>query len=204
MRPRSPRKPSPRTGAAPRSPVVFLDRDGTIIHDRPGFYLKRPEQLRLYASTPPALRLLRDAGYRLVVLSNQSGIGRGFLDHATLARIHRRLLSALRRRGADLDAIYFCPHHPADGCRCRKPSPVLARRALRENHITLRGSVVVGDKKADIDLARAIGIPSVLLKTGHGREQRAMFGRRLRPTHVARDILGAARWILKSVPRPPR
>lgn len=178
--------------------VVFLDRDGTLVHDRPGFYLRRPEQVRLYRNAAEALKLLRSAGYRLVVVSNQSGIGRGFLDRAGLARIHARLESQLRRRGAALDGIYYCPHHPEDGCRCRKPSPLLARRALRELGLTLRGGAVVGDKRADVELARRLGVASVLLRTGHGRQQRARYGPSLRPDYDARDILAAARWIVRS------
>lgn len=182
--------------------VVFLDRDGTLVHDRPGFYLRRPEQVRLYRNAAEALKLLRSAGYRLVVVSNQSGIGRGFLDRPRLARIHARLKAELRRSGAGLDGIYYCPHRPDDGCRCRKPSPLLARRALKELGLTLRGSAVVGDKRADVELARRLGVASVLLRTGHGRDQRARYGRRLKPDHDARDILAAARWILRTKGRP--
>lgn len=179
--------------------VVFLDRDGTLIWDRPGFYLSRPEDLRVYRSTPEALKLLKRAGYRLVVVSNQSGIGRGFLDHRTLGRIHARLLRELRRKGATLDAIYFCPHHPDDRCRCRKPLPTLARRAIRELGLTLEGAAVIGDKKADVDLARALKIPSVLVRTGHAKHQRGTFGKDLAPTHQAKDVLSAARWVVRTL-----
>lgn len=180
-----------------RRRVVFLDRDGTIIHDRPGYYLRRPEKLKFYKVASEALRLLKRAGYQLVVVTNQSGIGRGYLDTRTLAKIHRRLRADLRRRGTRIDAIYFCPHHPQARCSCRKPSPVLARRAVRDMGLTLSGAVMVGDKKADIDMGRALGISSILLRTGHGRDQRQRFGRSLNPTHSAKDILGAARWIIR-------
>ncbi|MBI5200542.1 MAG: HAD-IIIA family hydrolase [Elusimicrobia bacterium] len=177
--------------------VIFLDRDGTIIADRPGFYLSRPEDMRVYRSTPEALKVLRKAGYALVVVSNQSGIGRGFLDHATLERIHGRLRRELAKKGAKLDAIYFCPHHPDDKCRCRKPLPTLAKRAVRDLGLTLEGAAVIGDKKADVDLAAALKIPSVLVKTGHSRHQKGTFGEALKPTHQSRDVLGAARWIVR-------
>ncbi|MFA5139489.1 MAG: HAD-IIIA family hydrolase [Elusimicrobiota bacterium] len=179
-----------------RHPVVFFDRDGTLIHTRPGWYLRRPEEVRLYAGAPQAMRLLRSAGYRLVIVSNQSGLARGFLDEKTLARIHSRMLRELRRQGASLDGIYFCPHHPEDRCRCRKPSPLLARRAVRDLGLTLSGSAVVGDKKADVDLGRALGVASVLVTTGEGRSQMKRWGKRLRPTHVARSLLSAAKFIL--------
>ncbi|OIO09989.1 MAG: hypothetical protein AUJ52_05510 [Elusimicrobia bacterium CG1_02_63_36] len=180
-----------------RARVVFLDRDGTLIHDRPGHYLTRPESLRLYRDTPAALKLLRAAGFRLVVVSNQSGLGRGYLTRAVLDRIHARLKRELTARGAKLDGIYFCPHRPDEGCRCRKPNPSLAKRAARDLGLTLEGAAVVGDKKADVDLGRALGAATVLLQTGHGRDQRARYGRKIRPTHEARGLLQAARWIVK-------
>ncbi|MEE8424455.1 MAG: HAD family hydrolase [Elusimicrobiota bacterium] len=188
---------SPQAITKKKRRVVFLDRDGTIIHDRPGYYLRRPEKLKFYKVTFEALRLLKRAGYQLVLVTNQSGIGRGYLDTRTLAKIHRRLQANLRRRGTRIDAIYFCPHHPKDGCRCRKPSPFMARRAVREMGLTLEDAVIVGDKKADIDLGRALGISSVLLRTGHGRDQRKRFGRKLKATYSAKDILTAARWIIR-------
>jgi histidinol-phosphate phosphatase family protein len=180
-----------------RRPVVFLDRDGTLIHDRPGFYLRRPEQVRIYPPVYEALRRLREAGYRLVVISNQSGIGRGFFSRATLAKIHGRLQGRLRRRGAALDAFYFCPHHPDDGCRCRKPSPLLARRAAREMRLDLRRAYMIGDKRVDLDMARALGIPAVLVLTGHGRYEKQAHRRGLKPAREASTLLAAANWILK-------
>ncbi len=186
-----------------KRPVIFLDRDGTLIHDRPGHYLNRPEKLRFYRTTFEALRLLKNAGYTLVIISNQSGLGRGFLTEAALRRIHARMRGELRRHRADLDAIYYCPHHPDDRCRCRKPKPLLALRARREMGLTFTGAVMIGDKKADMDLARAIGAASILLKTGHGRTQRLLYGAKLRPTHEAANILDAARWVVKNMKRKP-
>lgn len=186
---------APGTAEKGRRPAVFLDRDGTLIHDRPGFYLRRPSQLRFYAGAAEALLRLRRAGYALVVLSNQSGLARGFLDEATLRRVHERLLGGLSRRGAPLEGIHFCPHHPDDRCACRKPKTLLARRALRRHRLRLKGSWVVGDKLADVELARALGLPSVHLLTGHGRQQRRAHGKGLRPTRTARDLRAAARII---------
>jgi len=178
-------------------PAIFLDRDGTLIHDRPGFYLRRPEQVRLYPYACEALKRLRRAGFRLVIVSNQSGIGRGFFDHATLGRIHRRLKTELGRNGAALDGIFFCPHAPKDGCRCRKPSPLLAQRAARKLRLDLRGSYLIGDKKVDVDMARALGIPSVHLKTGHGRDERERYGPKLGATHQSANLLSGANGILR-------
>ncbi|MBI4387108.1 MAG: HAD-IIIA family hydrolase [Elusimicrobia bacterium] len=182
---------------APRR-IAFLDRDGTLVWDRPGFYLRRPGQLRLYSGTIRALRLLRGAGYALVVVTNQSGIGRGFLDIPMLRRIHRELHRILKRNGIRLAGIYYCPHAPGVTCRCRKPSPYLARRALRELRLPARGAVIFGDKRADIDLGRQLGVTTVHLRTGHGRDQREKHGKALRPTHRARNLLEGVRWLLRS------
>lgn len=180
-----------------RYPVVFLDRDGTLIHDRPGFYLRHPDSMRLYPYTAKALKLLRAAGYRLVVLTNQSGLAQGFFDRPMLARIHQKLKTELRRRGAQLDAIYYCPHGPEERCACRKPKTPLARRAIRDLHLTLKGAAIIGDKRADIDLGRRLGIASIFVLTGHGHNEITKHGKYLRPAHTAANLLTAARWLLR-------
>jgi histidinol-phosphate phosphatase family protein len=178
--------------------VVFLDRDGPLNPDRPGWYLTRPSQMRVYKRVPAALKLLRRAGYRLVVVTNQSGLGRGYLDEPTLGRIHAKLKGLLAAGGARLDGIYYCPHHPDVRCACRKPQPLLARRAARELGLTLEGAAVIGDKPADMGLARALGVPGVLVLTGHGRHFRRKSDA-LKPAAVRRDVLGAARWVVENL-----
>ena len=177
--------------------AVFLDRDGTLNPDRPGWYLTKPSQMRVYRRVPAALKLLRESGYRLVVVTNQSGLGRGYLDEATLGRIHAKLKRLLARGGARLDGIFYCPHHPDVRCACRKPKALLARRAARALGLTLKGSVVIGDKPADMGLARALGVPGVLVLTGHGRHFRAA-STALKPVAVRRDLLSAARWLTRN------
>jgi len=132
-----------------------------------------------------------------VILTNQSGLALGYLDRKMLATIHRKLRAALRAQGARYDAIYFCPHSPAQNCRCRKPKTPLARRAIRDRNLTLKGSAIIGDKLADVDLGRNLGIPSIHVLTGHGRNERLKYGSRLRPTHTAKNVLAAARWLLR-------
>ena len=178
-------------------PVIFLDRDGTLVHDKPGHYLKHHAAMKIYPQTAPALKLLKSAGYDLVILTNQSGLAHGYLDEKMLAMIHAKLRAALRRKGARFDAIYYCPHKPEDGCRCRKPKTPLARRAIRDRRLTLKGAAIIGDKRADIDLGRNLGIPSVLVLTGHGRNEQRKHGKTLKPTHTAANVLTAARWVLR-------
>ncbi|MBI3548327.1 MAG: HAD family hydrolase [Elusimicrobia bacterium] len=185
-----------RSGGKGRK-VVFLDRDGALVADKPGFYLLHPDKLHLYRNTPKALKLLRDAGYTLVIVTNQSGIGRGWITHEVLGRIHAKLRGLLKRHGVTIDAIYYCPHAPEQRCRCRKPMTVLPRRAVREMGLSLEGAAIIGDKRADVDMGRRLGITSIHLGTGHGKSQRAKYGRALKPSHSTSNILTAARWLIK-------
>lgn len=184
-----------------KRPAVLLDRDGTLIWDRPGHYLRRPEKLKFYKDTFAALKLLRRAGFKLVVVTNQSGLARGWITETTLADIHRVLKRGLKRRGASIDAIYYCVHAPEDRCACRKPKTVLATRAARDLNLDLKRSFVVGDKRADVDLARRIGAKAVHVKTGHGTHQRKMHGKALKPAKFARGVLAAAKWIVREAAR---
>jgi D-glycero-D-manno-heptose 1,7-bisphosphate phosphatase len=147
---------------------VLLDRDGTIIVDRG--YLSDPEGLELIEGAGPALARLRARGLALLVISNQSGIGRGFLDESDLERIHARLAELLAPYGATLDGIYWCPHVPGDLCSCRKPETDLVDRAVAEHGFDPRESFVVGDKACDVELGRRIGATTILVRTGYGEE----------------------------------
>jgi len=151
------------------APAAFLDRDGTLNPNRPGTYIVRPEQLKLYAGAGKALRLIAAKGYRLVVLTNQSAVARGYMTLARSKEINLKLVRELKKEGVKLDAVYFCPHGPSDGCACRKPRGGLVSEAVRDLAIDLAGSFVAGDKKSDLDLARAAGIKGRLVLTGEGR-----------------------------------
>jgi histidinol-phosphate phosphatase family protein len=160
----------PRTiRSAPPAPTAFLDRDGVLNRDRAGNYVTRPAQIRLYAAAAPALRLLLRKGYRLVVLTNQSGVARGYMTLAQAKAINLRLLRDLRREGAPVDAVYFCPHGPDDGCACRKPAPGLIEEANKDRPADMARSFMAGDKKSDLGLARRAGIKGYLVLTGQGR-----------------------------------
>ena len=122
---------------------VVLDRDGTIIEERE--YLSEPEQVALLAGVGTALRELRQMGFGLVVITNQSGVGRGIFDQTQLERVHERLRELLEREGVHLDGLYVCPHKPDDDCRCRKPRLGLLRKAAEELGFNLANSIVIGD-----------------------------------------------------------
>lgn len=176
--------------------AVFLDRDGTLNND-PG-YLKSAAELRLLPGVTTALARLKTAGARLVVVTNQSGISRGFLTLKDLEAIHARLQGILEREDAALDAIYFCPHHPDDGCRCRKPGTAMVERAVSELQLDLKRSYVVGDHIRDVQLARNIGAKAVLLASERVDAQalEVLKAERAEPNVIVTLMAEAADWIL--------
>ncbi|HMA54456.1 MAG TPA: HAD-IIIA family hydrolase, partial [Acidobacteriota bacterium] len=143
---------------------------------------------------------LKQAGFAAVVVTHQSGIGRGYFDAAELDALHRHFEEEFVRRGARLDAIYSCPHAPdisGEACSCAKPQPGLGIRAARELGLDLKASFMVGDKPVDVEFGLAIGAVPVLVLTGYGRTAAAeLDARGVRPTHTAAGILEAASWIL--------
>ncbi|RKX27618.1 MAG: hypothetical protein DRP45_00550 [Candidatus Zixiibacteriota bacterium] len=158
---------------ADNAPALFVDRDGTLIVEKN--YLSDPDQVELESGTVKALLQARDKGYRIVVVSNQSGVARGYFDTESVEAVNRRLLEILTANRVQVDGVYFCVHH-RDGvvpeyavdCECRKPAPGMAEKAAVDLGIDLRRSVVVGDSLADINLGRVIGGRSVLVRTGYG------------------------------------
>jgi heptosyltransferase-2 len=179
------------------APVVFLDRDGTLNKD-PG-YLNQPDAVQLLPGVGTAVARLNAAGYRTIVVSNQSGIGRGLIEPYALEAVHLRLRQLLAQDGAWLDGIYFCTHRPDEGCECRKPASGLVEQARRELGLGEGKSFVVGDKASDVELARNIGATAVFVLSGdHPEEQSAqMAGKNLIPDFTARDLAGAVEWILE-------
>ena len=155
--------------------AVFLDRDGTIVVDK--HYLSDPDGLELLPNALEGLRQLRDLGARLVVVTNQSGVGRGYFPAAAIEPMNERLRELLAEGGVELDGIYVCPHAPDDDCDCRKPRTALFERAAEELEIELGSSVVIGDKEADVEAGQRVGAASILI----GRD--------------AGDLLAAARLV---------
>lgn len=172
-----------------------FDRDGTLIAER--HYLSDPGEVELVPGAGAALRRLHEQGLRIVLVTNQSGIGRGYFDRARADAVHQRLAELLATEGARLDGIYLCPHRPDEGCSCRKPRPGLIECAARDLGFEPARGVVVGDKACDIGLAHAVGAASVLVRTGYGREQEA--GCTPAPHAVADDVVAAAALIARSV-----
>jgi D-glycero-D-manno-heptose 1,7-bisphosphate phosphatase len=166
---------------------VFLDRDGVINRRLPGDYVRSWEQFRFLRGARSGLRLLREAGFLLIVFTNQRGIARGLMTEEDLAAIHRRMRAELERAGAPLDAIYHCPHGLDAGCDCRKPRPGMLHQAIARFGVDPARSWVVGDTPADLEAGLAVGIPGILVVPRGG----------VRPPGVrtATSLLAAARCI---------
>jgi D-glycero-D-manno-heptose 1,7-bisphosphate phosphatase len=159
------------TGAAADRRAVFVDRDGTIIRERG--YLADPAGVELLQGAAEGLAALSEAGFHIVIVTNQSGIARGYYDEAAYAAVQAEVESELARRGVQVTGSYYCPHHPAYSgpCGCRKPADGLFRTAAREHRLVLEASAFVGDRLRDVVPARAFGALGVLVRTGYGDEE---------------------------------
>ncbi|MCF6290849.1 MAG: HAD family hydrolase [Desulfobacterales bacterium] len=184
-------------------PAVFLDRDGTI-NEQMG-YINHISRFQLLPRVAAAIRLLNEQGVPVVVVTNQSGLARGYFPLELLDAVHGKMEDELAAGGAHLDGIYVCPHHPEGkepgsriACDCRKPGTGLLTRAAKELDLDLSRSFVVGDRWSDLKCARACNATPVLVLTGYGRGDHDYIGPReqVQPEHVAEDLYDAVLWIL--------
>jgi D-glycero-alpha-D-manno-heptose 1-phosphate guanylyltransferase len=192
--------PAPRAEASRPAtrPFILLDRDGTLIEER--HYLSDPGGVALLPGVVDGLRALRAEGFALVVATNQAGVGRGLFSEEQVAAVHARLSELLAARGAGLDGIFYCPHHPEAGCDCRKPATGLARQAAVALGPGASPVAVVGDKRCDIDLARALGVPGILVTTGYGASELAAAAE---PDYVVDSLIDVAA-VLRTLGSPLR
>lgn len=177
--------------------VVFLDRDGTINEDAD--YLSDPSGVVLIEGAGKAIRLLNDRGIKVIVVTNQSGVGRGYFKDSDVEAVNARLKEMLAKDGAVVDAVYHCPHLPDDGCECRKPGTALATLAAKEHCFGFERAYVVGDKSSDIGLARNLSAKGVLVLTGKGAKEAQSMS--VPPEFIARDLASAIDWILEDLER---
>lgn len=186
-----------------RRPAVFMDRDGCLTEEVG--YVNHPSRIRLLPRTAEAVRRLNRSGVAAVMVTNQTGIARGYFTEETLHAANARMRSELEAGGARLDGLYVCTHHPSEGeppyrahCDCRKPRPGLLHRAAADLGLDLRASVMVGDKFSDVAAGHAAGAAGVLVLTGYGRGEweYARHARDVKPDHVAEDLLDAVEWAL--------
>lgn len=175
---------------------VLLDRDGTIILEKE--YLSDPAGVELLPGAAEGMRQMQQKGWGLVIVTNQSGIGRGYYSEKAYRRVTERLRELLAAEGVTVSGIYHCPHAPEDNCRCRKPDTGMAQLAAADLAFALGESVVIGDKPIDVELGRAIGAQmSILVRTGYGRKHEAAGD--CTPDHVADDLVAAAALLPEAV-----
>jgi D-glycero-D-manno-heptose 1,7-bisphosphate phosphatase len=186
-----------------KKPAVFIDRDGTI-NEQMG-YVNHVSRFRILPRVPQAIRMLNRHGFLVFVVSNQSGVARGYYPLDLVKTLHQILVTRLREKNGVIDGIFFCPHHPAGSvpefsrdCDCRKPKAGLIEQACRSFEIDLRRSFVIGDMCTDIELAHRAGLTGILVKTGYGlgEIEYTLPQKSAKPAHIAEDLLDGVRWIL--------
>jgi D-glycero-D-manno-heptose 1,7-bisphosphate phosphatase len=183
--------------------AVFLDRDGTLNED-PG-YIGEPEKVKLYPNTGETLSLLKnDLNFSLIVISNQSGIGRGLITRENVDAVNRKVNGLLKQFDVEIDAFYYCPYHPdyntPEECICRKPSPEMVLKAAKDFNIDLKDSYLIGDAASDIECGINSGVKTILVKTGYGKESFYTLQKLNKiPTFVAENILEAGCFIQKDI-----
>lgn len=186
------------------APAVFMDRDGTI-NDEVG-YVNHITRFRLLPRSAKAIRLINQNGYKSVIVTNQAGVARGYFPEELVRKIHENLKRTLSKEGARLDGIYYCPHHPDYGigrykkdCECRKPKIGMIQKAAKDLSIDLSKSYMVGDRGADIQMAKEFGGKGVLVLTGYGKGEYEYLNKTwtAKPDYVAEDLYDAVEWILQ-------
>ncbi|MXY23796.1 MAG: HAD family hydrolase [Acidobacteria bacterium] len=194
--------PAGRQRRSRMKPAVFLDRDGTLNEDVG--YLERVDRFELYPWALDAIRLMRRAGYAVVIVTNQVGIARGMQDEAIVETVRELIDSRLRAIGEQLDGHYYCPHDPNAPveayrcvCHCRKPKPGMIEQAARDLDLDVARSVVIGDKWGEVRLARNVGARAILVRTGYGRTQEQMPRPDLEADAVVDTLMDATSWLLR-------
>ena len=177
--------------------AVFLDRDGTINYEEPN-YLLDLKNLKIFEEAFEAIQLLNYHGFKTIVVTNQSCVGRGLLEEQELQQINESLKQKLAERKALLDSIYYCPHHPEAKCLCRKPKLGMFEQAVKEHKINLKKSFVIGDREFDIHAGKAAGCKTILVLTGAGQQTQKTLTRPTdQPDFIADTILEAVQWIIR-------
>lgn len=175
-----------------RQPAIFLDRDGVIIENR-DHYVRSWADVEIFSQAVEALIGARHSAYQIILVTNQSAVGRGHISYATAEAINEQLVSLIRRAGGRVDAVYMCPHGPNDGCSCRKPGPGLLLQAADELNIDLDNSVMIGDARTDLQAGQAAGVGrSILVRTGRGRQQELSLSATERAAVTVFDTLSEA------------
>ena len=145
-----------------KSPALFIDRDGTIIKQIDGYYISSIEQIELIENIFPAILMLQNEGYLIIIVTNQAGINKGILSNEQVDEINQHIIQLLKKQGIDISAVYVCPHKPEEQCKCRKPQPGLLLKAAKEHNIDLENSIIIGDTDKDTEAGLNAGLKKVI------------------------------------------
>jgi len=185
-----------------KNKAVFLDRDGTI-NEEMG-YINHISRFRVFPFVAEALKILQDCGYKLIIVTNQSGVARGYFNETLVQEVHRHLGEQMLAAGVKIDAVYYCPHHPSEGsaeyrrnCTCRKPNTGMIDRAVADFDIDLSRSFMIGDRFKDVQFARKVGLKAIMVLTGYGKGEYTFQRERweAQPDYVCENLLDASRYI---------
>lgn len=186
--------------------VVFTDRDGTLIKEIG--YISDPAKVELLPYTAEAIKLLRSIEFKIIVVTNQSGVGRGYFSLNDLENVNNRFIELLKQEGTWIDKLYFCPHTLTDNCNCRKPKTGMIEQAKKEYDIDFANSYMVGDSAEDMELGRRTGLKTILVLTGYGEKTKSRLvgtpasvepAQSVQPDFIAQDLLTAVNWVLSQI-----
>lgn len=176
--------------------IVFLDRDGVISQDSPN-HIKSWEEFYFLPKAKDGIKLLTENGFHVIVITNQSVIARGMTSVEELEGIHINMKKEIERYGGKIKDIYYCPHHPDDGCNCRKPQPGMLKKAIEDYEVDPSRSFMVGDRMMDVEVGKKVGCKTIIIPSDLGsKEMQNNAG--VKPDFVAKDLLDACRWIIKN------
>ena len=180
-----------------KNKAVFIDRDGTINVDV--HYLNNPKEFEMYPGVGEGVKKLKDNGFKIIIITNQSGIARGYFTEEVLSKIHERMEIEFNVFDVKLDGIYYCPHHPDDNCDCRKPQIGLFEKAIIEHDIDVDKSYMIGDKLLDIDAGKKVGVETILALEPHNRDEMMSIKNewKYNPDYISDDFIDIVEWILK-------
>ena len=188
-----------------KNKAIFLDRDGVLI--REVGYLSDLAKVSFYNGNIEALKIFKKAKFKIIVISNQSGVARGYFTEEFVKKTHKFIQEKLKKFNLKIDAFYYCPHHTKDvkikkyfkDCNCRKPKPGMVKKAEKRFNIDLKNSWVIGDKLTDIELGKNLKMKTILLLTGFGKEQRELMDDKTKPDFICKNLYSAAKIIERSL-----
>jgi len=176
--------------------AVFIDRDGTINVNYG--YINNPDDFKMYPNVAKGIKLLQENGFKIIIITNQSGIARGYFSEKSLEEIHDKMKKELSKEDTGVDAIYYCPHHPDENCNCRKPKPGMLEQAIKDFDIEIKDSYIIGDRMLDVEAGKIIGCKTVLIPEDKELVKKEMTESDIDPDIVCDDFYSGIEWIIKN------